>query len=801
MKALKYLIAVVVVIAIVIAVGVFSLPGLNSYQKEGTLVLPGLNKPVKVVRDEKGMAYIYAEDMYDAIMAQGFVTAQDRLFQMQLTKLVAEGRISELAGEKAKGLDMRMRTVGVHRAAKKRAKILDEKTRLFFQKYADGVNAFIKTRPEDLHLEFKLAKIKAEPWTVVDSLAIAYYMGWTSGKNAGSEIITQMLLEKVGPERAKEIFSLNVNPDDPGEEPPKPGAANFGFERVDIASDRSVLSYCKDIPDGVGSNNWAVTPKLSPSNKPIVANDPHLDARILPGVFYPVGIITPKFRAVGVNVAGMPGMVVGRTDRVAMGLTYAYGDCQDLYVETLDPKDSGRYMEGTISIPFKVTEEKVKIRDKGSASGYREEKLKIRFTNRGPVISDLPGMTTKKVITARWSVFETMGPKTGLEDLLTVRSAKELRNAAKHIDFISLNMVYGDVDGNIGWTVTGRVPIRSQGDSTVPYVVKDGKDNWTGWISYDEMPHAANPKKGWVGTCNHKTVGKDYPYYFSTYFSPSYRYRRLKQLLDTPGPKSVDQHYQFQRDTVNLMAKKIAPVMARALSAHEDTRAMGKILAEWDFRDNTDKAAPTIFHLVYTNFARSVFEDELGADVAAAMLEKGFFWQERLQRMVLDGSSAWFDNVLTKDKKETRDDLFHQAALKAAKTLSASLGADPKQWLWGKAHQIQFVNPIRRSGFGKLLLGSGPHPMGGSPQTLYLARYDYYDPFDVTLLAAMRMVADLGDDDKVLAVLPGGVTGRTFDPHMKDQVEPYMRGDKVYWWLSDKAIKEHTKNTLLLNPK
>jgi penicillin amidase len=798
---LVLILIIVVIIAVVIIVNPLGPSPLNNYARSGELSLAGLKAPVTVHRDEKGMAYIYAQNEEDLFMAQGFVTAQDRLFQMELIKLFASGRICELAGEKAKGLDTRMRTLGFHRNAKKHAELLNPETQLFLQKYVDGVNAFIASRPKSIHLEFKLAGIKPSPWTMADSLTILYYMGWGSAANLKSEIIAQMLVEKLGIDKAAEIFPLNFNPDD------EPGInatvtrPDFQTALLDSRLHRTLLAYANDIPLKMGSNNWITGPALSAGGKPIVANDPHLEANPLPGPWYPCGLITPELRAIGVSIAGIGGMVIGRTDHIAIGVTNAYGDTQDLYVETVDPGNPNNYLEGDKSIPFEVIEETLKVKDKTAAAGFREEKIKIRLTGRGPVISGIvSGLKTDKVISVRWSGVEAMEPSIGFDRLLACRTVTEARQALKSVNQIALNIVFADSRGNIGWQTTGKLPIRTQGEGLVPYVVKDTNDNWTGWIPWEDMPHAVNPPRGWLGTCNHMTVSQDFPYHYTTHASPSYRYRRLIELMDTSAKKSADDHWKYQRDGVNLMAKRISPIMAQALLAHEDTKQMGRILSEWDFVDHPDKAAPTVFQSVYREFTLLVYTDELGEELAKTMLGNWYFWQERLQKMVVDGQSTWFDDTDTAGRQETRDALFHQAALNAAKTLSPALGDDPATWVWGKLHVHEFLSPIRRSGAGKEWLGGGAHPAMGSGETLYRGIYDFSQPYEVKTSATLRMVADFADPDKILAVLPGGVTGRQFDPHTTDQVEPFMNGTKVYWWFSDNAIKEHAKHTLTLNP-
>ena len=794
-----YLLLSVIILAAVVVF--FPYSSLNDYQKEGRLDLPGLKDTVDVLRDEKGMAFIYAKNLPDALIAQGFVTAQDRLFQMTLSRLFASGRISELVGDVGKESDIRMRTIGFHRQAEKHAKILAPETRRFLQKYTDGVNAYIKNHKDTRHLAFKLSGITPSPWTIEDTLTIMYFMGWDSAGNLPAEIISQMLVEKLGLEKAREIFPIERNPDEVKGAPVKGMTGETKPVMMNLAGDYRIKKYLEPGTLRVGSNNWALSPRLSESGKPIVANDPHLDSRILPGPWYPCGIILPDLRAVGVIIPGIPGMVVGRTSHYALGITNAYGDAQDLFVETLDPEDPSRYMEGEKSLPFEVVEEPLKIKDKEAPGGMREEKITIRFTRRGPVVSGaFSELKTKKVMTLRWAPFENMWPELGIEKLLFARSVDEVREALRWINVIMLNFVFADTEGNIGWHVSSRLPIRSEGSGALPQVVKDSRDLWTGFVPFDENPHRYNPSRGWVGTCNHYTVTQDYPFYYSSSVSTSYRYERLTQLLDTPQKKSQDDNWHYQRDTLNLLAKSITPIMINALTPYEDTRELGQILAAWDRRDDADEAGPIVFHAVFEKFAFLVFRDELGDDLATSMLNQWNYWQERLQKMILEGDSPWFDNVDTKTVKEDRDGLLHQAGLEAIEAIGSRLGKDPEKWRWGKLHTIEFVSPVRTEGFGKGLVGGGIYPFPGSVDTLCRGMYDYDKPYDVTVSASLRMVADLGDEEKVLAVLPGGVSGRLFDPHTTDQIPSFIDGGKVHWWFSDKAIKTHAKNSLTLVP-
>ncbi|MEA3233002.1 MAG: penicillin acylase family protein [Thermodesulfobacteriota bacterium] len=616
-------------ITVILVSGIYGCTVLNNYQTKGTLKLADLKQPVEVIRDEKGMAYIRAGNLDDAITAQGFITAQDRLFQMEMIRMAAQGRISELMGEKARPFDIRMRTIGFYRNAQKHAQILNTETQEYIKNYIRGVNAYIDTRSKTRPLELKLAGIQPKPWAVPDVLSIIYYMSWGTSANLETEIIAQMLLEKIGPDRVQEILPLNINPDDVPDGASTAGTIEVpGKDHAKISLTPTGAVFNDPCRLNIGSNNWAVDASLSAGGKPIVTNDPHLEATILPGPWYPCGLITPTFRAVGVNIPGIPGFVVFRSDRIALGITNAYGDTQDLYLETPDPANAGRYMEGDKSLPFEMIEETLAIKDKKAPDGIRKESIKIRLTRRGPVVSKvLPGLVTDKIVTLRWSPFETMEPQMGLKKILMARSVDDARKALADTNLLMLNFVFADT-----------------------------------------------------------------------------------------------------------------------------------------------------------------------------MLNNWYFWQERLQRMVLENDSPWFDDQKTTDVTETRDDLFYRAAWNATKDLSGQMGSKPEKWLWGKIHHIEYLNPIRRKGIGKGVLGGGFHPVGGSGETLRRNFYAFKQPFDVIVSDSLRMVADLGDPEKVLAVLPGGVSGRTFHPHAKDQVDRFIEGEKVYWWFSDAAIRGHAETTLLLKP-
>jgi penicillin amidase len=784
------------------------LSNLNNYQVDGKRQISSLKMPVNITRDEKGMAYIKGQHTLDVIKAQGYITAQDRLFQMHFIRTLIKGRLSEFFGEEARESDITYRTLGFYRAANKHKLILNEQTLSFLQAYADGVNEYINNDKNSHHLEFGLTGLEAELWEISDSIAIMYFMGWGSAANMKLEVIAQMLIDQVGYDKFKTIFPLNINPDDPTSISllPQQLSKNLSkkYGQLNFIQDLKLNSLRLNGWEAIqlGSNNWVVGSKQSPGGKPIVVNDPHLNTQILPTTWYPSGLFTPEFRAVGVTVPGIPGLLLGRNEYIGIGVTNAYGDSQDLYIETIDPNNTNNYLEGTTSIPFGTLDQDLKIKDQTEQDGFRTEKVQIRLTKRGPVVSGvLKGLTNEKVVTVRWSALESMTSSLGIDSVFTSKSVDDVKQALKHNSIISLNYVFADVHGDIAFQTTGRVPIRIKGNGSVPFEVTDGIDDWSGWIPFDKMPQNYQSQRGWLGTANHKVITEEYPYYYSSWFAPSYRYQRIIELLDSPGQKTVDDHWDFMRDDLNVSARSISPIIANILLAQNETKRMAEILNTWDFKESIDSAAASIYQETYRNLVSLIFNDELGDEVGSFLLAKNYFWQERVGQWIKTGKSEWFDDVTTPDKTETLTELIQKAGLKTKKDLSERLGNNPDDWLWGKIHQIEFLNPLRREGLGKHWLGGGIHSMAGSGDTLYRALF----PMDVKgntvkYSASARMVMDLSDSEKVVAVIPGGVTGRTFSPHFTDQIEAFMSGDKHYWWFSDEKIKQYAKSEMVLVP-
>jgi penicillin amidase len=772
----------------------------DRYQRDGTLQFAALSAPVRVVRDGQGIPYIFAASLEDAIRAQGWVTAQDRGFQLEFERYLSSGRLAELVGDSALAADIELRLVGTARHGRRQAEMLAPADRRFYELYLEGVNAYIASQGREHQFGFGLLGIAPRPWTLADAMTLQLFLNWQSSVNHEAELVAQQMVDRLGPERAAELAQVSINPDDGGSAGLAPPAAPAAMVSapLDLRADASWFATGQK-PLELGSNQWVVSGRRSASGQPVVVNDPHLDARTLPGIWHPVGLITPEFRAVGAAGPGIPGIGLGRTSHVAWGITNAYSDVVDLFIETEDPARPGHYLEGDRSYPFEVIEETIRVRTRPGSSEFREVPLRIRLTRRGPVISDHGmGVASGKVLSLRWSATEAMQADIGAWALFTARDVAAARQAIASATS-PFHYAIADTAGSIAQVAGGRVPVRRRGDGSRPVPVTDGVDAWDGYIPAEQMPGQRNPDRGWLGNANHRTVPRDFPLPYSTYFAASWRYRRLIELMESKPVLGPEDHWAFMRDTKNLMAARIAPLMSAALTAHADTREAGELLAAWDHVDDPGAAAPAIFQAVYRHFARRTFEDDLGPELTGHYLGSYYLWHERLALLLDDPQGEWFDDLRT-PAREGRDELFHLAAREALAELRPVLGEDLATWQWGKVHTITFFSPLVPGTAAAEVLGGGSHPKDGSGETLNRATFRFDKPYAATSVASMRLVADLGDPDKLLAVVIGGASGRQFDPHLKDQTPVWLDGTPRYWWFSDRAIAEHKASELVLTP-
>ena len=786
-------------IVLCLAVGLAWLRSSNLPDRGGDLDEPVtlriLDADVRVKRDRRAIPYIYAETLADAMRIQGFVTAQDRLSQILLTRELVNGRLAEQIGEAGLRSDILIRVIGLNRLGRTWAAQLESPSLELHEWYLQGVNAYIATREDEFPLAVRLSPEPPKPFTLEDLTAQYLFLAFNSTGNWRSELLSQALVDHLGAERAAEISMLTVNPDDGSE-----WASDYSLAANPVALPAS--GAFPQLPEPAdGSNSWAMSGPRSAGGAPILANDPHIDARRLPGIWHPVGLITPEWRAVGAAGAGFPGLGIGRSDHIAWGVTNAYSDVADLFIEQEDPEREGHYLEGEESLPFQVVEETIRVRDRGAPGGYREQTLTIRYTQRGPVISD-HGLTIEdgRLYSLRWSVAENVAAQTqiGLGRIMLAEDAQQAREIIRQVN-APINYTVADTKGNIAHYTAGHVPIRRRGDGALPVPVQSSDDEWLGFIPFDQAPASLNPPRGWVGNANHRTVDGDFQGNWTSYTAASWRYRRMQELFDQKEVLGSSDHWAAIVDTLNPMARDLVPLMVRALETEPDTRAAADILRGWDYFDEPDLAAPALFQAMMRSLVMRVFEDELGAELARQYASDIYYWQERLQRNLLAGEWQWFDDRRT-EPIEDRDSLFRAAARDAWIELQSRLGPDPEEWRWGDLSRLKFHNPWVPGALADRLLGGGDFPGRGSGETLGRGRFPGLGNYDPRVIDSLRFVADLADEDKVLAVIPGGVSSRLFDPHLNDQLPVWLTGEIGYWWFSDKAIAADTKQEMRFSP-
>ncbi len=757
-------------------------------KEEGEIRLGGLERPVDVVRDSFGVPHISAASLDDAIYALGFVHAQDRLWQMEVSRRTAAGRLAEVFGEGALETDRFLRTMGVKRAAQANLAQLDKETRALLDTYAAGVNAFINTRPV-LPVEFWLTGAKLEPWTPVDSLGWIKMMAWDLGGNWREELLRMRLSKTLSLARINELL-----PPYPGEAPPeitdlrklynsieKEGvrlAGKSGSEPDYVAENKSGSD-----PDfqteGLGSNNWVVSGARSATGKPLLANDPHLGLTA-PAVWYFAHISVPGLEAIGATLPGVPAIVLGRNSSFAWGFTNTGPDVQDLYIERLD--GAGNYLTPEGPKPFTRHEEVIRVK------GGEDVRLQVRVSRHGPVISDVSraaqdAVPRGHVIAMQWTALR--------DDDLTMQSAVKLARAKDWPGFLAAvrdfhspqqNVVFADTQGNIGFVAAGRVPIRRPDNDLKGLAPAPGwlaKYDWAGFIPFTELPMSYNPAEGTLMTANHRITPPGYPHYITSEWQPPYRADRIGELLGALPRHSIGSFARIQGDVVSLPAKELLPRLAKVTPTSEQGRRALALLAKWDGAMAADRVEPLLMSAWWREFSRAIYADEMGEAFRGNWLLRAQFITNVLNDK--DRQGRWCDNARTKIT-ESCDGLLATALDTALADLRKRYGEDMGAWTWGAAHYARHEHrPFGRvSWLAPWFDITAPTP--GDAYTVNVGRNRLEDaarPFANTHAASLRAIYDLSSLDNSLYIHSGGQSGNVFSPHYKSFTQAWVKGDYI----------------------
>jgi penicillin amidase len=716
---------------------------------DGEIMVPGLGAPVEVLRDEHGVPHIFAQSEADAQFALGFVHAQDRLWQLEMNRRIAAGRLAEVLGTGALDTDRFLRTLGIRRVAEANVRHLDDESRRLLAAYAAGVNAFLATRPV-LPPEFWLIGVTPEPWSEVDSAGWGKMMAWDLGGNWRSELL-RLQLARTLPSPAIQEFL-----------PPYPGDAP-----VELPELRAFYGATG------GSNSWVVSGAQTRSGKPLLANDPHLGLSA-PGVWYFAHLHAPGLDAIGATLPGVPGIVIGRNSRLAWATTNTGPDVQDLYLERLD--HAARYLAPEGWREFETRRDIIRVK------GAPDVELSVRVSRHGPVISDAlqsAAAPRGQVLALAWTALAD--EDSSLAALFRIPRAgnwPEFLAAASALQAPQQNLSYADVDGNIGFVAPGRIPLRRPENALKGLAPAPGWDeryDWAGFIPYEELPRAFNPTSGRIITANQKIVPPGYRHHITSEWQPPYRALRIADLLAATKRHDRASFARMQMDVLSLAARQLLPRMLRAEAKSAAARDVLKQLAAWDGTMAAERAEPLIFIAWWREFARALYADELGPAFRGAWSERAVFTHRALA-----GQSRWCDDVRT-PASERCPELLGASLDAALADLRQRYGADPARWRWGEAHRAEARHrPLTRSWLRRYFDISVPS--GGDGYTLNVGRMEWADeaePFANRHAASLRAIYDLADPEASLFIHPTGQSGNPLSRHYRDLTPLWARGDYI----------------------
>src|SRR3954465_4721233 len=773
-------------------------------QVDGTLKVAGLKAPVAVLRDAEGMPHIRASSMEDATFAQGYVTAQDRLWQMDVTRRFAAGELSEILGADLVRNDREQRILMLPEVAESAVAALSPEERNLSNAYCAGVNAFIESHRDRLPIEFRVLRYQPKPWRVQDSFLIgANMMKALNHGTANDERIRELITSKLGPALTSELYPQTSVRDHPPTEPvhastQKSKQEDPSEDDDDFAPDSQISDEVREEPVP-GSNNWVVSGAHTISGKPLLSNDMHLDYGV-PGIWYEVQLEVPEkaFDVAGVSLPGAPFVIVGHNQRIAWGFTNVEPDVEDLYIEQFNNK--GEYLTPQGWKQPERRHEVIHIK------GQPDSAFDVIVTRHGPVVSELFSGETRK-LALHWTVYDKPISFSTFIAADAAQNWTEFRKAFSELSSPGQNVVYADLDGHIGYQATGQFPVRKSGDGSTPVNGSDDAHEWIGTIPYDKLPSTFDPPDGIVATANARMIPSGYPYPISTYFDVPFRTQRIYSVLQSGRSFEPRDMLALQMDVYSDFEKSLADRFVAAVDHTGNATARAKEAAEllraWDGRVTAESPAANIIVFARRAAVREILQPHLGVvqvqDFAEnqkiietkALLQKWLPSATFLENVLRDRPARWLP------KKYKNYDELLVAALDRAVT--GEKGAFKiRSWTRAKEFPSHFEHPI----FGRIpwlrailpqsIAGPGVVSLDGDQWTVK-ANGRYYGPSE-------RITMDLANFDSSTMNVVTGQSGQPLSPHYLDHWSAWLNGTTFPWRFSDGAVNGAAVHRLTLQP-
>lgn len=753
----------------------------------GELTLKGLNGSVEVRWHPHAIPRVAASDQRDLFFAQGFLHAQERLWQMELSRRFLSGRMAEIFGDfslpwrdlssqfrgrRSVDFDYFVRLIGIRQAAVASIGELSEPEAQYLSAYSAGVNRFIEHCGKKLPWEFRLLRYEPEPWTADDTLTINKGLSFLLSTALYTRLNFLAVAVRLENQPEKLRALMPTYPDHSATVVATVwNQARSLWEFTGAAVANSVVH-----PAGHGSNSWVLAPHRSTTGGALLANDPHL-RMTLPSIWYLMHLRAENrsagdspYEVWGATIPGIPFVQIGRNRRIAWGITAAVCDDVEIYREKIHAPASDRYWHGQDWQPMTRRPEPIAVRGKKAI-----EKI-VRSTCHGPVISDFGVFTgAQEALSARWTAHEPSRELGALYKLNRAGGWSEFLAALAEHSAPSLNFLYADVDGNIGYALAGKIPIRNSIPTLLPLEGWDSQVQWRGFIPWEEMPRLYNPPGGVIASANQKIADSAYPYYLSLFFEPPHRAARVEQLLASRRTHSLQNIAKMQLDTVSLHGRALIEVLRDDLCAISEDAVAGfavEQLRRWDGDCSESSIAASIFHVFHQRLLWNLLVPAIGEELFVAYVEILNQCIAPTDAILRDETSPWFHG-------RSRRALVSLSLREACSELSRTFANDPDHWRWGEVHQLLLNHSLGRIRWLQPLLAIGPMPSPGDGTTINLGFYRHSNPYRQTVGASLRFTADLSNPAASEFVLPSGQSGHPLSPHYRDQTALWAQGERI----------------------